>query len=389
MRRLVLCLMAVLASGALVKVGRAAVYTDDFATSRDFYTMSVGDWGIWDGLLYDVPMAGNVAVAHADSNITTTGRLTLESSGGHWESMPAHDSGLLLYKTITGDFVAEVQVTSFTVVANNDMGLMARVADLNSAGAGEDWVAVRDSQTAAPGLNAAISIDDDVETFSTSDASPAWHYLQLERQGDVFTARRRANTTDAWTEIGQWSRADMQGLALQVGIYQATSSGASGQATFANFKLTTPDPAIPGTLKWQVGTGGWVASSPAVADDGTIYFGSADGYVYAVDPDGAIKWQYPTGGAVLCSPAIAADGTVYVGSNDGNIYALNSDGSLLWQFAAADVIVSCPAVLPGGGLCVGDAGGVLYAINSGGSVRWQLTLGPGLTSPAIGGTAAS
>jgi outer membrane protein assembly factor BamB len=32
-------------------------------------------------------------------------------------------------------------------------------------------------------------------------------------------------------------------------------------------------------------------------------------------------------GGLVCSPAIGADGTVYVGSSNGKIYAVNPDGS--------------------------------------------------------------
>ncbi|MBI2250314.1 MAG: PQQ-like beta-propeller repeat protein, partial [Brevundimonas diminuta] len=74
-------------------------------------------------------------------------------------------------------------------------------------------------------------------------------------------------------------------------------------------------------------TGGWITSSPAVGADGTVYVGSWNNNLYALNPDGSTKWSYPTGGSVESSPAIAADGTVYVGSNDGKLYALKPDGA--------------------------------------------------------------
>jgi len=36
----------------------------------------------------------------------------------------------------------------------------------------------------------------------------------------------------------------------------------------------------------------------------------------------SLRWAVVTGGPVLSSPAVAADGTVYVGSSDGPLYAL-------------------------------------------------------------------
>ncbi len=40
-------------------------------------------------------------------------------------------------------------------------------------------------------------------------------------------------------------------------------------------------------------------------------------------PSVARAWAYATGGSVYSSPAVAG-GTVYVGSNDGQVYALNA-----------------------------------------------------------------
>jgi len=80
----------------------------------------------------------------------------------------------------------------------------------------------------------------------------------------------------------------------------------------------------PGSLKWKYETGDDVSSSPAIAPDGTVYFGSEDGYLYALYPDGTLKRRYYYIGLVRSSPAIAEDGTVYVGSDDGNLYALNT-----------------------------------------------------------------
>ena len=62
-------------------------------------------------------------------------------------------------------------------------------------------------------------------------------------------------------------------------------------------------------------------SSPTIAA-GTVYVGSYDSNVYALDDDtGASKWVFATGGIVFSSPAYI-DHTVFVGSQDGVVYAL-------------------------------------------------------------------
>jgi len=72
-----------------------------------------------------------------------------------------------------------------------------------------------------------------------------------------------------------------------------------------------------------------VYSSPAIGTDGTVYIGSDDAKLYALNPDGTLKWTYTTGGSIgYSSPAIGEDGTVYVGSQDTKLYAIRPDGSL-------------------------------------------------------------
>ena len=36
---------------------------------------------------------------------------------------------------------------------------------------------------------------------------------------------------------------------------------------------------------------------------------------------------------IYSSPALGADGTIYVGSEDDNLYAINPDGTQQWAFA--------------------------------------------------------
>ena len=117
-----------------------------------------------------------------------------------------------------------------------------------------------------------------------------------------------------------------------------------------------------GTLKWKYQTGNRVLSSPAIASDGTIYVGSDDNYLYAINPDGTLKWRYQIGWKVESSPAIASDGTIYVGSDDNYLYAINPDGTLKWQYRTGGDIHSSPAIASDGTIYVGSYDNYLYAI---------------------------
>ena len=73
---------------------------------------------------------------------------------------------------------------------------------------------------------------------------------------------------------------------------------------------TTP---APGTLLWEFETETWGSSSPAIGSDGTVYVGSVDNKLYAINGKTGDKlWEFETGAGVLSSPAIGSDGTVYV-----------------------------------------------------------------------------
>lgn len=74
--------------------------------------------------------------------------------------------------------------------------------------------------------------------------------------------------------------------------------------------------------------GGEVQSAPAISADGTIYFGCADGKLYALNSDGSKRWDFATGGYVFSSPSIAAGGTIYLGSADGKLYAVHGSSGL-------------------------------------------------------------
>ena len=70
----------------------------------------------------------------------------------------------------------------------------------------------------------------------------------------------------------------------------------------------------PGDVIWEFQTGEILSSSPAIGADGTVYIGSYDDNLYAINPDGTKKWAFDIGDDVDSSPAIGSDGTIYVGS---------------------------------------------------------------------------
>jgi len=99
--------------------------------------------------------------------------------------------------------------------------------------------------------------------------------------------------------------------------------------------------------QWTYTTKDAVVSSPAVAN-GTVFVGSANGKVYALDQyTGEHLWGFTTGGFVFSSPAVAG-GNIYVGSWDHKVYCLNaSTGACIWSYATGFWVWSSPAVADG------------------------------------------
>ena len=95
---------------------------------------------------------------------------------------------------------------------------------------------------------------------------------------------------------------------------------------FLCLPVSGADKKKPGTVLWEFETGLYVYSSPAIGSDGTVYVGSIDAKLYAINGKTGVKlWEFETGNFVLSSPAIGSDGTVYVGSYDKKLYAIKTD----------------------------------------------------------------
>lgn len=157
--------------------------------------------------------------------------------------------------------------------------------------------------------------------------------------------------------------------------------------------------AADGTLRWKFPTKGSVNSSPAVAG-GLVYVASLDGNFYAVEASsGKAKWQFKTGGErrftapgihgamprteampdpfdVFLSSPVIAGGTVYFGSGDQTVYALDAQtGTLKWKFATGNVVHASPAV-SAGVVYIGSWDRYLYALNAeSGAMIWKFQTG--------------
>ncbi len=178
---------------------------------------------------------------------------------------------------------------------------------------------------------------------------------------------------------------------LDYGGFQSPAVGTDGTIYIDSLAVNSS-----GTLEWQDNQ---TFSSPSIGPDGTIY-GTVDGGLFAVNPNGTVQWQSPlekTGGFCTtpdCSQisrvfvqessvAIGSDGTLYFGTGftkypgtspsygNGTVYAVNPDGTLSWTFTtgscgpcSVNYALSDPAIGSDGTLYVGSSDGNLYGIGN-------------------------
>lgn len=99
-----------------------------------------------------------------------------------------------------------------------------------------------------------------------------------------------------------------------------------------------------GSLKWAYETESLIESSPLVWN-GTAYYGDDDGEFHAVDvTNGKARWTYKTGGQIISS-ANHIDNRIVFGSYDGSVYCLAPDGKLVWKCETQDRVHGTPGVV--------------------------------------------
>jgi outer membrane protein assembly factor BamB len=151
-------------------------------------------------------------------------------------------------------------------------------------------------------------------------------------------------------------------------------AGAQPQLLVGDFDgfLTSLNP-VDGKHLWQqavveritspsIGPGSpMIAAPPLIGSDGTIYLGSRDGAVTALDPRGMVRWRYKSGSDISATPVLGHDGALYVGLYDQRLLALDPRGGIRWQASVRGAVRAAPTYAADGTLYVVTIGGVVYA----------------------------
>jgi len=173
-------------------------------------------------------------------------------------------------------------------------------------------------------------------------------------------------------------------------------------------------------LRWSLdlaGDAGWENQSTVTfAEDGTLYVGTHEGKLYAVNPDGTEKWNLTLAppaslspGQILATPTVGADGTIYVGvwgdlgaipPRDGGFYAVTDNGAsgtIKWAYPDPTQILSSAAIAPTGEIIFGANLPVVgwsivalkeVAADPGYVVAWTIDSDPASDSAGVSSTPA-
>jgi outer membrane protein assembly factor BamB len=134
-------------------------------------------------------------------------------------------------------------------------------------------------------------------------------------------------------------------------------------------------------IRWTFEDGtSWVMSSPTVSDGLVLSARSSSGMARALRvEDGTEVWSSETGGFVFSSPVVAGE-TVYLGSGSGTLHAFDRvSGAERWSYRTDGGIFGTPAIWDGR-LYIGSDDGHLYAFEAGTgpmphtAVYWDETL---------------
>jgi len=121
--------------------------------------------------------------------------------------------------------------------------------------------------------------------------------------------------------------------------------------------------------------------SVAIGTNGILYVGDTGGNLYGFDPAGTTQHIWTTDDDIYSSPAVAEDGTIYVGSNygtndpawDPNFYAFNPNGTTVavWYLSVGSDarIQASPAIGGGGTVYIGSYDGAAFFVLPGSGSR--------------------
>ena len=255
------------ATGLVLQVRAGSIINNFNNGSSDYVANGIFGDTNWDGIYLrfgDIPGGnnggdgnGNTLIANANSDVP--GLLKVQQTAGTW--VGNGDDGFFLYKVVSGDFDASVEIfangaSGFQTPGFHLPGILARAWNTNFSGSpyapsstngpSENWMydaRFQEFSISAHGRYATNGADHDgfFNTPGANSDTNTTRYVRITRVGDIFSFYERTNQTDTWALASTLPRPDLAGVAMQVGIEDGVGSASAPTTYFTDFELSGPN----------------------------------------------------------------------------------------------------------------------------------------------------
>ncbi len=343
------------ASGGLIW-GTAVIGDDDTiyfgSADKHAYALSPAGEKLWDYRIFD---RADALIDSAPA-LTASGKLVIPGGDGFLHAVDAH-TGTALW-TFKAHHVSDADHQQGASVNSFEGNVQAGPNGLIYAGSDNGYMyAVKDDGTEAWSFKTGMMI------WSTPAFAPDMSWMAFgSLDGNLYILNPETGAEIARYKTGGDVKSS-PAISADGHIYV----GSSDQYLYA-FHLE------PGLISgqrlvkdWAVKTKGEVYSSPSLLGD-VLVVGSLDGTVYAVKTTGETLWSYEANSPVAGSPAVTNDGVIFFGAKNGKLYALDlATGERIFSYKATDGYLksnldASPAVGRDGKVYIGSYGGILYGI---------------------------
>jgi outer membrane protein assembly factor BamB len=129
---------------------------------------------------------------------------------------------------------------------------------------------------------------------------------------------------------------------------------------------------------------GVVRAAPMLAADGCVVLAAQDDALYGIAPNGALSWKTAMPGQLLGAPVYDRHGHIYIGvcqaprGADPRGLLICIDGNshkIRWEYRATAPVESTPVIGDDDILYFGDNAGVIHAVNLLGQAQWTADVG--------------
>ncbi|MCW8126235.1 PQQ-binding-like beta-propeller repeat protein [Microbulbifer halophilus] len=336
------------ANGALLRERQPQLkllLSDNLALDNDSLAVSVAGNSIT-----GCTINANIAVCALPQPLSTDAEISLDASVQDLAGNLG-DAGIATAIDSDGDSVADYADlcadTASTQTANSD-GCALEQLDSDNDG-------VNDAEEVAEGTDPEDSTSFPPITIETFAASPT----NISSKGQQVELRWRvsgAQELEISGDTGDEPQTDLESegaLVLNPQIttnytLKATGPGGTTSETLAITLDMPPPPDLWTTPTVPVEEK--IATSLAVADDGSAYVGAFDGNFYKVNASGEVEWTFEDAGLVMGKAAITGN-LVIAGANisgsgrqaeGGRVFALKADKTPVWHFDTEGAVVAAP-----------------------------------------------